>query len=72
MPKRAKTSDKTPARKPPVRTGEALGIYIPAEIAAELQAFVDASKPKTSKTAVVVLALEEFFERHQLQTAKST
>ncbi len=56
---------KSESKQPPQRrTGESLSVWLPSDLFAELEAFVAASDPKTSKTAVVVTALRGYFRRH--------
>jgi hypothetical protein len=50
-----------PATSSPPRPGQrALGVYIDDKLAAALSAYLGSTRPKTSKTAVVEVALEEF------------
>jgi hypothetical protein len=51
-------------RKPPKRTGKPLNVWLPEPLVAALEAYVTASRPRTSKAAVTEVALEEFLKKH--------
>ncbi len=52
-----------PPPPPPGRTGKSLQLYIPADLADAFDAHVDASRPKTTKTAIIVMLLEDFLRK---------
>jgi hypothetical protein len=54
------------ARKTPEqdRTGKSLQVWIPAELKDALDSFVNASRPKTSLTSCVEVAIEDFLKQH--------
>lgn len=62
MPVMAKSEPKD--SPPPQRTGKALNTTIRTDLMEMLEAFIDASRPKVTKTAVIETALEDFFERY--------
>lgn len=61
MPKR-KPGSEQPKRKPPNRSGEPLNVWIDNALMAALNAYIEATVPRTSKTAVVELALHELLK----------
>lgn len=68
MPKRTNKNGSKAAsgdKKRPNRTGRALGIWISDELGKKLDDFLENRKPKTTLTAVIELALEEFFEKQE-------
>lgn len=50
------------SRKKPNRTGVPLGVYISPELFDAFDSYVEDSKPRTSKTAIVEMLLERFLE----------
>jgi hypothetical protein len=51
-----------------VRSGENLNVWIRSELVEAVRQYVRATSPRTSKTAVVELALEEFLAKRGVQT----
>ena len=51
-----------PKRKPQ-RTGKSLNVWIQGELRDALDTYVENTKPRTTQTAVVELALEEFLTK---------
>ena len=47
-------------RKKPNRTGVPLGVYIAPELMQAFDSYVEETKPRTSKTAIVEMLLEQF------------
>ena len=47
-------------RKKPNRTGVGLGVYIDPALAAAFSRYIAESRPRTNKTAIVEMLLEEF------------
>jgi len=60
-PKRKKP--KKPPRKPPKRTGKPITVWLPERLRAALDAYVEASRPRTTQTATVEVSLEEFLSQ---------
>jgi hypothetical protein len=54
--------DEEPAKRPK-RTGRPLSIWIPADLRDTIDEYIDAQRVAPDITAVVRLALEEFFAR---------
>lgn len=58
-----------PPKKPPGsssrphRKGKAINVFLPDKLKAALDAYVDASRPKTTGKAVIEAALEDFLAR---------
>jgi len=50
-------------RNPPQRKKKNINLWIDAAIKAELDEMSNKSKPKTTRTAIIALAVEEYLER---------
>lgn len=59
-----------PPRKKPKRTGVPMSLWLPEDVVAGLEQFLDAQRIKPSKTEVVIVALQEFLQREVLSTFK--
>jgi hypothetical protein len=65
-PKKRESAEATPPkRQPPKRTGKPLNVWIDASLRDAIDTLVDESKPRTSLTAIVELALEEYLTRQK-------
>ena len=49
-------------RKKPQRKGEPLGVYITPELYAAFDSYIEATEPRTSKTAIISMLLRRFLE----------
>jgi hypothetical protein len=45
------------------RTGKPIQVYLSDELSAALDAYVEATRPKSTKTAVIEMALEDLLRR---------
>lgn len=54
-----------PPRKKPKRTGVPMSLWLPEDVVAGLEQFLDAQRIKPSKTEVVIVALQEFLQREK-------
>ena len=63
MAKRKPGNQNDPPRKPPNRTGEPLNVWLRSELMAVLRDVLANTTPRTSKTALVELALEDLFRK---------
>lgn len=54
----------TSGRSP--REGENVNLWLDRRLGAVLRAYLDTARPRTTKTAVIEQALEEFFQRQGL------
>ncbi len=45
------------------RSGKSLQLYIPPDLADAFDAYIEASRPKTTKTGIIVMLLEDFLRK---------
>lgn len=78
MGRKKKTAgqETTPGRKPVQRTGKPVQVYLSEELLDALDAYVEASRPKTTKRAVIEMTVEDFLRKSgylkQPQTPKGS
>lgn len=58
---RKKPNDALP--DPSGRQGKSMQMYIPPDLADAFDAYVESSRPRTTKTAIVVMLLEDFLKK---------
>lgn len=48
------------AEKKPARTGKSLGVYVDTELSEAFGRYIEQSRPRTTRTAVIEMLLEQF------------
>lgn len=59
----AKPRAKVAKKKPQGRTGKSIQMYLPGELLDALDAYVEATRPRPTKTAIFEMMLEDFLTK---------